>query len=122
MKPEQFIREYGVDKAREVVAQALEGHNKFDVSKNQTVEIYKTRNHLVDLRHLKRLVESVDYVLIHGYEKSKEIIKNAPLGAECYSWLLGNSGVRDKTVELTKLKQAIADYELIYGEEGASHE
>ena len=122
MKPEHFIREFGVEKAREVVAQALEGHNKFDVSKNQTVEIYKTRNHLVDLRHLKRLVESVDYVLIHGYEKSKEIIKNAPLGAECYSWLLGNSGVRDKTVELTKLKQAIADYESIYGEEGASHE
>ena len=122
MKATQFIKDHSLEKAREVVAQALEGHNKFDVSKNQTVEIYKTRNHLVDLRHLKRLVESVDYVLIHGYEKSKEIIKNAPLGAECYSWLLGNSGVRDKTVELTKLKQAIADYELIYGEEGASHE
>ncbi len=65
------------------------------------------------LSDIKRLVESVDYVAIHGYEKSKEILKNAPDGAECYSWSIGNSGLRDKTVELVKLKQAIADYELI---------
>jgi hypothetical protein len=71
----------------------------------------------VKLSDLKRLVESVDYVAIHGYEKSKEILKNAPVGAECYSWSLGNSGVRDKTVELVKLKQAIADYEAIYSEQ-----
>lgn len=38
-----------------------------------------------------------------GIDKCKEIIENAPPDAECYSWLLGDSGVRDKTVYLDDL-------------------
>lgn len=107
----QFIKDHSIGKAREIVNGATKDHNKFDIDQNKTVEVYKTKENLVDLRHLKHLVASVDYVATHGYEKSKEILKNTPVGAECYSWSIGNSGVMDKTVELVKLKQAIVDYE-----------
>ena len=46
-----------------------------------------------------------------GIDKCKEIIENAPPDAECYSWLLGDSGVRDKTVYLDDLRTALADHE-----------
>ena len=45
-----------------------------------------------------------------GIDKCKEIIENAPEGAECYSWLLGDSGIRDKTVYLDDLRTAIAEH------------
>ena len=107
----QFIKEQGVDKARGVVEGAPEWASHFDGYLYSEKQFHEQCFLLSDL---KRLVESVDYVAIHGYEKSKEILKNAPVGAECYSWSIGNSGIRDKTVELLKLKQAIADYEAIY--------
>ena len=47
-----------------------------------------------------------------GIDKCKEIIENAPPDAECYSWLLGDSGVRDKTVYLDDLRTAIAEHDL----------
>lgn len=120
----QFIQQNGVDKAREVVEGIPSKYMScyystlcYCTKSKKYSDRFKPRESLVNMGWLKRLVESVDYVAIHGYEKSKEILKNAPVGAECYSWSIGNSGVRDKTVELVKLKQAIADYESIYGGE-----
>ena len=112
----QFIKEHGVEKAREVVEGAPEWATGINLNSLKYFggDCFCRGDLLVS--GLKRLVESVDYVAIHGYEKSKEILKNAPSGAECYSWSIGNSGVRDKTVELAKLKQAIADYESIYSD------
>ena len=46
-----------------------------------------------------------------GIDKCKEIIENAPPDAECYSWLSGDSGIRDKTVYLDDLRTAIASHE-----------
>ena len=68
---------------------------------------------LVDLNytHLKRLIKSHELVEIHGFEKSKEIVANAPSDDHFYSWVLGNSGVRDKTVNIGELRKAIADVE-----------
>lgn len=60
---------------------------------------------------LKRLVESHELVAIHGFEKSKEIVANAPSDDHFYSWTLGDSGVRDKTVNIGALRKAIADVE-----------
>ncbi|WP_075175478.1 hypothetical protein [Acinetobacter indicus] len=60
---------------------------------------------------LKRLVESHELVAIHGFEKSKEIVVNAPSDDHFYSWTLGGSGVRDKTVNIGELRKAIADVE-----------
>ena len=48
-----------------------------------------------------------------GIEKCREIVENAPEGAECYSWRLGGSGVRDNTVYLDDLRAAIADHDRI---------
>lgn len=73
--------------------------------------------HTISLEKLKQVVESLKLVEIHSYEKSKEIVKNAPSDDHFYSWKLGNSGVYDKTVNIGELKQAIADYESIYGGE-----
>ena len=39
-----------------------------------------------------------------GIEKCREIVEKAPEGAECYSWRLGDSGVRDNTVYLDDLR------------------
>ena len=44
-------------------------------------------------------------------KKSKEIVKNAPSDDNFYSWTLGNSGVRDKTVNIGELRKAIKDVE-----------
>lgn len=60
---------------------------------------------------LKRIVASHALVAIHGYEKSKEIVKNAPSDDYFFSWTLGNSGVRDKTVNIGMLRKAIEDVE-----------
>ena len=60
---------------------------------------------------LKRLVESYELVAIHGFEESKEIVANAPSDDHFYSWTLGGSGVRDKTVNIGELRKAIADVE-----------
>ena len=48
-----------------------------------------------------------------GIEKCREIVEKAPGGAECYSWRLGDSGVRDNTVYLDDLIAAIADHDRI---------
>jgi len=60
---------------------------------------------------LKRLIESHDLVRIHGLEKSKEIVANAPSDDHFYSWVLGNSGIQDKTVQIGALRKAIVDVE-----------
>ena len=65
----------------------------------------------VDTKELTRLVESHELVEVHGYEQSKEIVANAPSDDHFYSWTLGDSGVRDKTVNIGELRQAIADVE-----------
>ena len=114
----QFIKDHGVEKARNVVGGAPTRANWYQAKGKYSNDLYSCNHELhgeaIMLSDLKRLVDSVDYVNIHGYEKSKEILANAPEGAECYSWTLGNSGVRDKTVELVKLKQALTDWESIY--------
>lgn len=110
----KYIKDHGVEKAREAITDRPRYANFVWIYNERITYGVSGFSGATNLTDLKRLVESVDYVAIHGYEKSKDILKNAPVGAECYSWSIGNSGVRDKTVELVKLKQAIADYELIY--------
>ncbi|QRF07616.1 hypothetical protein [Acinetobacter pittii] len=130
MKPEQFIREYGLDKAREVVEGAPEGSTHFVGStylkligavwwnawlpewshkdncmvkkwKCESIELMKTWGEVYKLEDLKRLVESVDMLKrFGGIELSKE-------------WILEYSSFPYRV----ELEQAIADYESIYGGE-----
>ncbi|MDC4106851.1 hypothetical protein K3F79_18965, partial [Acinetobacter baumannii] len=67
MKPEQFIREFGEKKAKEVIEAAIDG---------STHVIYKQADGLINLKDLKRLVESVDRVnAFGGLKDAKAVVK-----------------------------------------------
>lgn len=130
MNANQFIKDHGVDKAREVVEGAPEGSTHFVGStylkligavwwnawlpewshkdncmvkkwKCESIELMKTWGEVYKLEDLKRLVESVDMLKrFGGIELSKE-------------WILEYSSFPYRV----ELKQAIADYESIYGGE-----
>ena len=92
MKANEFFKAMGINAVR----QFLENDNI------RTKEMHDD---------LKRLVESHELVAIHGFEESKEIVANAPSDDHFYSWTLGGSGVRDKTVNIGELRKAVADVE-----------
>lgn len=94
MKPEQFIREFGVEKAREVIEAAIDG---------STHVIYEQAEGLINLKDLKRLVESLDIIEFHeGISGAKLVYKLRPSDAEGVDlWV--------------RLERAIKDHESIYG-------
>ncbi|HFX6520107.1 TPA: hypothetical protein ACIFEI_003836 [Acinetobacter nosocomialis] len=99
MKPEQFIREHGEKKAREVVEDAPDGHKGYnDVINQYTRGVWFSRD--VMLSDLKRLVESVDLVNSLGGIKAAR-----------------SEAHKDCFVYKQPLLAAIAAYESIYGEE-----
>lgn len=106
----QFIQQHGIDKAREVVEGAPEWAI-FWISRNQyhgSVITFPnmTDHYSVDLVELKRLVGSVDLVKSYGgIINAKHDVKYLDLDWDY------------DTPRITRLKQAIADYESIYGGE-----
>ncbi|UMO77833.1 hypothetical protein Cato_09 [Acinetobacter phage Cato] len=105
MKPEQYIREYGVDKAMEVVEGAPDRATTVKPSLDFKHFMYgiceEAGGAYILLSDLKRLVESVDMLKrFGGIELSKE-------------WILEYSSFPYRV----ELEQAIADYESIYGGE-----
>lgn len=103
MKANEFIKKFGLKLAQRDIAALDSGFIKHD----DFLEHYG----FDILDDLKRLVESHELVEVHGYEQSKEIVANAPSDDHFYSWTLGDSGVRDKTVNIGELRQAILDVE-----------
>ncbi|TPU51808.1 hypothetical protein FJV28_08005 [Acinetobacter baumannii] len=104
MKPEQFIREFGVEKARAVVEGAPDGHKGYNGVINQyTRGVWFSRD--VMLSDLKRLVESLDLIKFYdGIERAK--LKLA-MGT-----CLSGRPPHPREVEL---RRAIRDHESIYG-------
>ena len=108
----QFIKEHGVDKARDVVVTC---HGiPYYTFKEKTEHGYSACKS-VDLVDLKRLVESVD--LIHangGLNGTKNTVKlfQSSLDIGLYHGV----EVVNAEDEIPRLKQAIADYESIGGE------
>ncbi|MCJ9442174.1 hypothetical protein Q4108_02635 [Acinetobacter baumannii] len=97
MKPEQFIRDFGVEKARKVVEGAPDGHKGYNGVINQyTRGVWFSRD--VMLSDLKRLVESVDLVNSLGGIKAAR-----------------SEAHKDCFVYNQPLLAAIAAYESIYG-------
>ncbi|MDK2105133.1 hypothetical protein OW684_01730 [Acinetobacter baumannii] len=112
MKPEQFIREFGVEKAREVVEGAPdktashyaqgkwgdayyslefvsvwsnEEKDWFDSDYATEEELNRDYMVVVDLSNLKRLVESLDIVMAIGpIEYTRSVVTNAPADAIGY--------------------------------------
>ena len=135
MDATQFIKEYGVEKAREVVSGAPEGVSLFEyipicsgfsyikiidgirycfnpAANNWFVDNFKAEISF-QFNDIKRLVESVDLVNCNGvWNGTKNTItlfqSSLDLGLHH-----GVDGV-DAEVEIPRLKQAIADYEVIY--------
>lgn len=135
MEANEFVKKFGWDAAKDILKNKRSWIDKKSgrkltdnsfVLKSKTYEYaigtlymgnfsdYDENSYRVDevnLLLLKRLVESHELVAIHGFEKSKEIVANAPSDDHFYSWTLGDSGVRDKTVNIGELRKAIADVE-----------
>ncbi|MFK0664271.1 hypothetical protein ACXHR1_18765 [Acinetobacter baumannii] len=112
MKPEQFIREFGERKAREVVEGAPDWATHFDLTHKDHYQVEDGEEccledlDTVDLSDLKRLVESLGYVSRWGgIERCKRLYFEAPFK-------------RDKHIK--DLKRYIRDHESIYGG-GESH-
>ena len=121
MKANEFVKKHGWDAVISAVKStnaeetaAFEGTNLDPILSKSgetigfDVKVYRTK-----YEEVKRLVESYELVSIHGLENSKEIVANAPSDEHFYSWTLGNSGVRDKTVNIGELRKAIADVESV---------
>lgn len=134
MKPEQFIREYGVKKARVVLTIVPENEyyftsvmikpcgnwvysqiaqlthhdgTKFNVS-FKLLEEWGPK--FVNLKDLKRLVESLDLVEYHGgFDGANGYLDS--ISSDAYSW---NSNIAKYH---GKLERAIKDHESIYGEQ-----
>ncbi len=114
MKANEFVKKFGWGEAKALIAK----HKKsfmprvFDMWSDELQDFVLAEKYAsFDMADLKRLVESHELVAIHGFEKSKEIVANAPSDDHFYSWTLGDSGVRDKTVNIGALRKAIADVE-----------
>ena len=103
----QFIQKHGVDKAREVVKGAS-GIAAYFETCALGVKYYRTDigcNHAISISDLKRLIESVDLVKSYGgIINAKHDVKYLDLDWDY------------DTQRVTRLKQAIADYESIGGE------
>ncbi|EPQ1202343.1 hypothetical protein MZL57_000345 [Acinetobacter baumannii] len=105
MKPEQFIREFGLKKAREVVAnQPKMNATHYRAKDKKYSSLFKPSPEIVYVADLKRLVESVEIIQFwHGIEWCKGLVedyKEEPIHKESYGH---------------RIIQAIADYESIYG-------
>lgn len=106
MKAEIFVKKHGLNHARQVLSNADSGANKYVIDFNFYAAGIVTDDYVL-LSELSRVINSHELVQVHGLEQSKEIVKNAPSDDHFYSWTLGNSGVRDKTVNIGELRKAI---------------
>ncbi|HCG3427931.1 TPA: hypothetical protein NJU29_003554 [Acinetobacter baumannii] len=137
MKPEQFIREHGEKKAREVVEGAPNDSTLFRLCGIEEIPTYlkvkdgkywryswrsgfreacqSTYNkindagELVSLSDLKRLVESLDIIWKFGsdIDGAKQLLEFVK---DCESVSIGQ-----RTIQVERLVQAIRDHESIYG-------
>lgn len=120
MKPEHFIREYGVDKAREIVegipSKYMECYYStlcYCTKAKKYSDRFNPRIELVNMADLKRLVESLDLVeKLGGYGKCKFYMTGMKLN-KCDSVKCPKTGL---IVSRAALEIAINDYrESIYG-------
>lgn len=103
MKPEQFIREFGVEKARELLKRLHELGCPDDMQITVINGMWHRTANGFTYPELKRLVESVDLVNYWGgLEEAKD-----------YADFCFFKGREERG---NRIKQAIADYESIYGE------
>ena len=105
MKAKEFIQAHGFSKVADIVAKYSKTHthvtddarmfiSKEDAEKWQ----HESIDSCVTMVELKEYVNAWELVQIHGLDQSKTIVNNAPSDEHFYSWTLGKSGVRDKSL------------------------
>ncbi|MGR8034459.1 hypothetical protein [Acinetobacter baumannii] len=109
MKPEQFIREFGVEKARALLAQLHNLGCPDDMKITVINGMWQRTSNGFTYPDLKRLVESLDIIWkfgsdIDGVKQLLEFVK------DCESVSIGQ-----RTIQVERLAQAIRDHESIYG-------
>ena len=105
----KYIKDHGVEKAREVVKGAPEHCFVYDLERKEYVAYEDTsiamcflKSRFIDLSELKRLVESVNLVSnLGGIEKCKGYVQ------VCF--------FKNRDKYGNRIKQAIADYEQLFG-------
>ena len=107
MKPEQFIREYGVEKARALLAQLHNLGCPDDMKITVINGMWHRTSKGFTYPELKRLLESIDQINAFdgGIKEAKEILSRINKHGSKYATLF----------ERPALEQAIHDYESIYG-------
>ena len=119
MNANQFIKDHGVDKAREVVEGAPSNAVYYWEIPRCTHGCYSTfeRNQepAIVLNELKRLVESVDIILeLGGLRSAKANVREMYIDSSC-DYVHPEVGLYDyKHLTVGRVKQAIADHEAIY--------
>lgn len=115
MRAQQFIKVHGLERARDILEQRdrfthVEKPTHFDIDLEIFIHENDFRNGKldesdVDLGILKRLVESVDLIkYLGGYERTKARLQMARKNGTTFG------------IDHMKWKQAVKDYESIYGE------
>lgn len=105
MRAEQFIKDHGLERARELLKADKDYKTYCLIDKSFWSETEGVCSFCVDLDQVKRLVESVDIVKAYGgIEQCRNEIE----------WVVKTKLPETNLVK--ELKQAIADYESIYGE------
>jgi hypothetical protein len=105
MNATDFIKEHGVEKARKAVEGAPDLAEYYSTIDG---EYYRIEINAVNLKQLKRLVESVDLVDLKGG------VKKLKKEADC----LFHNEVEGVAL---RYEQAIADYELIYSDKDTNY-
>ncbi|ELZ5899469.1 hypothetical protein ACFH22_05520 [Acinetobacter baumannii] len=133
MKPEQFIREYRVEKAREVVAnQPKMNATQYRAKDKKYSSLFKPSPEIVYVADLKRLVESLKIINdLGGVEKlTPAFITTDKHVGYTHVRMVGNGRlsflddfcdfIPDGSISIKRVMTAIRDHESIYGG-GESH-
>ncbi len=109
MKPEQFIREYGLDKARDLLDQLHKLGCPDDMKITVINGMWQRTSNGFTYPELKRLVESLEIIETVGYDRdgAEEIYE---FSKDCE--VIHYAGLE---IKVTRLAQAIKDHESIYG-------
>lgn len=109
MKAAQFIKDHGLEKAREVVKnQPALNATHYRARDNKYSSSFKPSIEIVYVADLKRLVESVDRVNQRGYSKTKDHLD--------YLISYGSEFGHVSKTEVSELTADLKNYESIYGE------
>lgn len=109
MKPEQFIRKFGLDAVKNCIEEAEAYGGLYVNAKTLELSKHIPSYDAVSITELMRLVESCDMIVRFAYdiEGAKQLLE---LADGC-----GSIEFKTKTITVERFEQAVRDHESIYG-------